>query len=341
MADDPKWMELALSLARKGEGWTRPNPAVGAVIVRGGKILGLGWHHRAGQPHAEILAIRDAENKKNRLKGSTLYVTLEPCCTHGRTPPCTEAILRAGIARVVVAATDPNPHHAGRAYKVLRKAGVGVTHGILAQESAFLNRSFNRWIVEKRPWVVAKAAMTLDGYLVNPESSSRWLTGEKARKDVHHLRAQCDAILVGAETIRVDDPLLNIRGVKCLHQPLRVVVTKSGELPRRAKIFQPTTGGETLVFQKKSWPVILDDLGKRGVTKLLVEGGGKVFSSLAKGGWIDELQLYFAPVLLQKKHKGIPNAQVLLSLKSQLFEAKKLGSDLKLSLLVLKASRAR
>jgi len=334
-------MAAALALARKGEGWTRPNPVVGAVIVRRGKILGQGWHHRAGQPHAEVLAIRDVADKGHRLKGATLYVTLEPCCTHGRTPPCTEAILQAGFSRVVVAATDPNPDHAGRAYKILRKAGIQVTHGILADESIFLNRSFNRWIVTHRPWVVAKAALTLDGYLVNPHSASRWLTGEVARKDVHRLRAQCDAILVGAETVRTDNPLLNVRDVKSLRQPLRVVVTKSGKLPRSSKVFQPSAGGETIVFHRKSWPMIFDNLGRRGVSKLLVEGGGKVFRSLATGGWIDELRLYFAPGFAGKNKRNIPDAKILLRLKSQLFDAKKLGPDLRLSLLVLRASQAR
>lgn len=332
---DLKWMRRALELAYKGEGWTRPNPAVGAVIVKSGKILGEGWHHRAGRPHAEIEAIRQAKKNGHALKGATLYVTLEPCCTHGRTPPCTDAIQRERFARVVVGATDPNPAHAGKGFAILKKAGISVTHGVLAEESAFLNRSFNHWITTGRPWVVAKAALTLDGFLSNPASAERWLTSAQARKDVHRLRATCDAILVGAGTVRSDDPLLTTRGVRCLRQPLRVVLTRSGKIPQTAKVF----GGEAETAVYKNLPLrkVLSDLGKRGVSKLLVEGGQEVFEGFVRGQWINELQLYFAPVLVGKIKNPPANAKVLLKVPAELWKTRTFGDDLRLSLLAQKA----
>src|SRR6266849_5832946 len=173
-------MRLALRLARRGYGTTSPNPMVGAVLVKAGKIIGRGWHHRAGGPHAEIEALRDAERRGYSPKGATLYVTLEPCSTHGRTPPCTDAIKAAGIKQVVVAATDPNPAHAGRGFRLLRRAGIEVVNGLLAGEAARLNEGFNHWIVHHTPFVMVKAAMTIDGKIAAASGESRWITGRKA-----------------------------------------------------------------------------------------------------------------------------------------------------------------
>jgi diaminohydroxyphosphoribosylaminopyrimidine deaminase/5-amino-6-(5-phosphoribosylamino)uracil reductase len=217
---DAYFMRLALRLARRGCGMTSPNPMVGAVLVKGGKIIGRGWHRRAGGPHAEIEALRDAQKRGHNPKGATLYVTLEPCCTHGFTPPCTEAIKAAGIRRVVIGATDPNPKHSGRAFKILRRAGIEVTApgsaggpraDALANECARLNEAFNHWIVHRRPFITVKAAMTLDGKIATASGESKWITGGKARAYGMKLRQGADAVLVGINTIIADNPSLNVR----------------------------------------------------------------------------------------------------------------------------------
>jgi diaminohydroxyphosphoribosylaminopyrimidine deaminase/5-amino-6-(5-phosphoribosylamino)uracil reductase len=205
------WMQMALRLARRGCGATSPNPVVGAVLVKGGKIIGRGWHRRAGLPHAEIEALRDAQKRGHHPRGATLYVTLEPCCTHGRTPPCTEAIIAAGIKCVVIGATDPNPKHAGKGLKILQRAGIEVVHRILSDECAKLNEAFNHWIVRRTPFVTVKAAMTLDGKIATASGESKWITGEKARAHGMKLRRGSDAILVGINTILNDDPSLTAR----------------------------------------------------------------------------------------------------------------------------------
>ena len=207
-------MRLALRLARRGYGATSPNPMVGAVVVRGDKILGRGWHHRAGEPHAEIEALRDAQKRGHQVKGATLYVTLEPCSTHGRTPPCTEAIKAAGIKRVVIGAIDPNPQHRGRALKILGQAGIAVTQGVLAEECERLNEAFNHWIIRRTPFVTVKAGMTLDGKIATAAGESRWITGERARAHGMLLRQGADAILVGINTVLADDPSLTVRNPK-------------------------------------------------------------------------------------------------------------------------------
>jgi diaminohydroxyphosphoribosylaminopyrimidine deaminase/5-amino-6-(5-phosphoribosylamino)uracil reductase len=237
---DAQFMRLALRLARRGCGTTSPNPMVGAVLVKGGKIIGRGWHRRAGLPHAEIEVLRDAQKRGHNPRGATLYVTLEPCCTHGRTPPCTDAVIAAGIRRVVVGTTDPNPKHAGKGFEILQRAGiqaaalgegrarhsVRVVPGLakqrraedcapyqqLAGECAKLNEAFNHWIVYHTPFVTVKAAMTLDGKIATASGESKWITGEKARAHGMKLRHGSDAILVGINTILADNPSLTARG---------------------------------------------------------------------------------------------------------------------------------
>jgi diaminohydroxyphosphoribosylaminopyrimidine deaminase/5-amino-6-(5-phosphoribosylamino)uracil reductase len=226
---DPKAMRLALALAQRGYGATSPNPMVGAVLVKGGKIIGRGWHQRAGLPHAEIEALRNAQKRGHNPRGATLYVTLEPCCTHGRTPPCTDAIIVAGIKKVVVGATDLNPKHAGKGFQILRRAGIEVErwgerprkpktgssgvspHQRIADACAELNEAFNHWIVHRTPFVTVKAAMTLDGKIATADGESKWITGEKARAFGMKLRQGSDAILVGINTILADDPALTVR----------------------------------------------------------------------------------------------------------------------------------
>jgi len=298
MSDDEKFMKAALRQAAKGVGHTSPNPAVGAVIVRGGKIIARGWHRRAGEPHAEIEAIR-ALRKPELARGATIYVTLEPCSTHGRTPPCCDAIKAHGFARVVVGAVDPNPKHAGRGLTLLRETGIGVTSGILEAECMGLNRAFNKWIVKRMPWVIAKAGMSLDGRLTRPPGEGQWLTSERSRAHAMKLRAQVDAILVGAETVRRDDPQLTIRGVPGFEekQPWRVVLTRSNRLPRKARLFTDEYCSRTVVYRNRTLREVLKALGKDGVRSVLVEGGGKVLGEAFDRQLVDEVHFYMAPLL--------------------------------------------
>jgi diaminohydroxyphosphoribosylaminopyrimidine deaminase / 5-amino-6-(5-phosphoribosylamino)uracil reductase len=247
-------MRLALRLARRGYGTTSPNPMVGAVLVRGGQIIGRGWHHRAGRPHAEIEALEDAKRRGHSAKGATLYVTLEPCCTHGRTPPCTKAIIAAGVKRVVVAAVDPNPRHAGRGFSILRRAGVKVTCDVLAEESERLNEAFNHWIVNHTPFVTVKSAMTLDGKIATAAGESKWITGEKARAWGMKLRQGSDAILVGVNTVLADDPSLTVRGPWAFvsgRAPRRIVLDALARTPLTAKIVHDAYARLTTIVVSK------------------------------------------------------------------------------------------
>jgi len=297
-ADDEKFIRLALREAARGVGRTSPNPAVGALIVKGGRVLGKGWHRCAGGPHAEIEALRSLK-KPGLARGATLYVTLEPCCTHGRTPPCTDAIVEAGLARVVTGATDPNPRHAGRGFAILEKAGVSVTAGVLGEECAALNAAFNKWITTGLPLVIAKAGLSLDGRLTRPRGEGAWLTGEKSRADAMRLRARVDAILVGAGTVRADNPRLTVRGLRgsAVRQPWRVVLTRGGRLPKGAHLFTDEHRERTLVFRGKSLRAVLRDLAKRGCTSVMIEGGGALLGSAFDARLVDRVHFYFAPFL--------------------------------------------
>ncbi len=254
-------MRLALRLARRGYGLTSPNPMVGGVLVKRGKVIGRGWHRRAGGPHAEVEALRDAARRGHDPHGATLYVTLEPCSTHGRTPPCTDAIIAAGIARVVVAATDPNPAHAGRGFRILKRAGIEVVTGMLADEATRLNESFNHWIVHRTPFVTVKAAMTLDGKIATASGESKWITGEIARAEGMKLRRGADAILVGVNTILADDPSLTLRGaesskLKAQSSKLRRIILDSrGRTPLTAQVVSDESAHLTTIVVTKTAPV--------------------------------------------------------------------------------------
>lgn len=285
-------MERAVVLAKKAGERARPNPRVGAVVVRGGKKVGEGFHKVAGGAHAEVVALGRAGA---RARGADLYVTLEPCSTWGRTPPCTEALARAGIQRVIYGAGDVDRRNAGGAGRILARKKIRVVKGVLRTECEELNEDYRHWTTRKEPWVILKLAMTLDGFLAVP--GRRWITGAVARAEVQKLREGCDAILVGAETVRKDNPRLTVRTGKGAVQPWRVVVTRSGKLPKKAKIFTDAHRRRTLVYQKKSWDWILRDLHRRGVCRLLVEGGAKVAEGMVKAGKVQEAVLYFAPVV--------------------------------------------
>lgn len=296
LSEDIKFMRAALAEAVKGKGRTHPNPAVGAVVVRSGRILAKGWHRAAGCPHAEIEALRSL-NKSTDARGATLYVTLEPCSTHGRTPPCTQAIIDAGIHRVVYGARDPNPKHAGRADRILKKAGVGVTRGVSEEECTDLNESWNKWISTGLPLVVAKAGMSLDGCIASPPGR-RWITSEESRLDAMQLRASCGAVLVGGETVRADNPRLTVRGIAGASQPLRVIWTRTGKLPAKSHLFTDGFRDKTLVYKGTSLPEVLKALGKQGVERVLIEGGGRTLGEAFDRSLVDRVVVYVAPVLI-------------------------------------------
>jgi diaminohydroxyphosphoribosylaminopyrimidine deaminase/5-amino-6-(5-phosphoribosylamino)uracil reductase len=318
-------MRQALALAKKAYGDTSPNPMVGALVVRAGKIIGKGFHRAAGLPHAEIEAMNDALRRGERTKGADLYVTLEPCSSYGRTPPCTDAIIAAGIRRVFVAATDPNPAHQGGGLEILRKAGIQVKAGILGEEAARLNEAFNYWVVHRRPFVLAKCAMTMDAKIATAEGESKWITGEKARAEAMRLRRGIDAILVGVNTVIFDDPSLTIRPAR--KRPIhRLVLDPRGRIPLDAKLLndgKPTTiiiGERTpkkrqdAIAEKAAvmllnesdagldLPSLLNQLGNREVTSLLVEGGGETLWNFFKQELVQRVAFFYAPKILGGRH---------------------------------------
>ena len=298
---DEKWMGMAVELAKRAGNSTRPNPRVGAVVVKNGKVLGEGFHRKVGEAHAEVEALRKAGVK---AKGADLYVTLEPCSTHGRTPPCTDRIVASGIREVIYGAGDVDRRNAGVAGRILARKKIRVVKGILREECEKLNEDYRHWTTKKEPWVILKLAMTLDGYLVVP--GRRWVTGEPARAEVQKLRSECDAILVGAETLRKDNPKLTVRTGRVGEQPWRVVVTRSGKLPKGANLFRDRYKDRTLVYRKKKWSEVLKDLHRRGVSRLLVEGGAEVAGGLIEAGKVNEAVIYLAPILVGERGKGLP-----------------------------------
>jgi diaminohydroxyphosphoribosylaminopyrimidine deaminase/5-amino-6-(5-phosphoribosylamino)uracil reductase len=293
-SQDDKLMRAALKEAHRGRGLTTPNPAVGAVLVIGKRIVATGYHRRAGAPHAEIECLN--AYRAAIPKSATLYVTLEPCSTTGRTSACTDRVIAAGVRNIVIGAIDPNPRHAGRGIEILRGRGVNVRSGILSDECTALNEAFNKWVVNRVPFVIAKCGMSLDGRLTRRSGESRWLTSTSARRHAQQLRASVDAILVGAETVRADNPRLTAR-VRGAKQPWRVILTRSDRLPKNARLFTDRNRDRTLVFHRSPIPDVLNDLGKREITSVLIEGGGDVLGQALDARVIDKVQLYFAPLL--------------------------------------------
>lgn len=296
---DDKWMREALGEALRGWGMASPNPMVGAVVVRNGVEVGRGYHHRAGTAHAEVHALAAAGDC---AKGADIHVTLEPCSTHGRTPPCTEAIIHAGIKRVFIGSVDPNPAHAGRGVEILRNAGIEVITGVLAAECDRLNEAFFHWITTGHPFVQLKMAMTLDGKIATKNGHSQWITGPEARAEVQRLRQWCDAIMVGGETVRQDNPSLTVRGGNddwaC--QPKRFVWTRQSALSADLKVNTGPGGSASLCApqSREDWLAWLTNLGKNDTTALLVEGGGELAASLLAAQVVNRVTFFIAPKIL-------------------------------------------
>jgi diaminohydroxyphosphoribosylaminopyrimidine deaminase / 5-amino-6-(5-phosphoribosylamino)uracil reductase len=324
-----QYMRRALALARRAEGRTAPNPAVGAVVVCAGQIVGEGFHPSAGQPHAEIFALRQAAE---RARGADLYVTLEPCCHQGRTGPCTEAIVQAGIARVFAGSIDPNPKMAGQGLAALRQAGIAVEPGILGKECQRLIAPFAKHISTGLPHVTLKAAMTLDGRIATATGHSRWISGEASRQEVHRLRNRVDAIMVGIGTVMHDDPLLTTRLPRGGRDPLRVVVDATLRISEEAAILNLRSAAPTLIATTSRAPkdkvgrlvargievlcvaeqedrvdltALLRQLGARGVQSLLLEGGGTVNAAALQAGLVDRVMIFIAPRLLGGEGLGL------------------------------------
>lgn len=323
--DDLQYMQRALALAERALYTTTPNPRVGCVIVKDDIVVGEGWHERAGEPHAEVHALRDAGDK---ARGATAYVTLEPCSHFGRTPPCCDALVRAGVTRVVAAMEDPNPSVAGQGFARLREAGIAVDVGVMSDEARALNEGFLSRVERNRPFVRLKVAASLDGKTALANGESKWITGEAARADAHHWRARSCAVMTGVGTVLADDPQLNVRAVTTSRQPLRIVLDSALRTPHTARILQdhPTLivtlhtdathhaplqaeGAEVLLAQEKSGridiPQLLTTLAARGINELLVEAGATLNAAFIQSGLVDEYLVYLAPALLGDPARGL------------------------------------
>jgi len=324
-AADHEFMGRTLELARRGLYTTTPNPRVGCVVVKDGAIVGEGWHEQAGLAHAETIALAQAGG---RARGATLYVNLEPCSHHGRTPPCADAVIAAGVARVVAAMQDPNPEVSGAGFARLRAAGVRVEHGLMEPEARELNVGFVSRMTRGRPWVRMKIAASLDGRTALANGRSQWITGEPARRDGHHWRARACAVLTGIGTVKDDDPRLTVREVKTPRQPLKVLIDSRLEANPDARLFE---GGNVLVVAAREDPAraqalrargaevvfipnpegktelmsVMRELGARGINELHVEAGARLNGSLLREGCVDELLVYLAPSVIGDGGRGM------------------------------------
>jgi diaminohydroxyphosphoribosylaminopyrimidine deaminase/5-amino-6-(5-phosphoribosylamino)uracil reductase len=354
-ADDSRWMACALRLAALGLYSTSPNPRVGCVLVKDGQQIGSGWHQRAGEPHAEVYALREAGD---RAIGATAYVTLEPCFHFGRTPPCADALVAAGVARVVVAMQDPNPQVAGNGIAKLRAAGIEVECGLMEAAALALNAGFVSRMSLGRPLVRSKVGMSLDGCTALANGVSQWITCSDARRDVQHWRARSCAVMTGINTVLADDAQLNVREFEVERQPLRVVLDSRLRMPLEAKILQ---GGKTLIYSAENnllkinklqecgaevvvlsdgngqvdLPAMLSDLAARGCNEVLVESGAILNGALLKAGLVDELLLYIAPQLLGDAARGMADLGELTGLNQRVDlvwqDVRQIGCDLRIT----------
>ena len=327
-----QFMKRALRLARRGR--TSPNPMVGAVVVREGQVVGEGFHPKAGEPHAEVFALNQAGEL---ARGADLYVTLEPCCHQGRTPPCTDAVIESGVKRVFAAMQDPNPQVGGKGIEILRRAGIEVQVGLMESEARDLNEAYIKRVTTGLPFVLWKAAMTLDGKIATRTGDSRWVTGEKARRHVHRLRAEADAVLVGVGTVIADDPLLTVRDAgtrrrgDAERQPIRVVVDSEGRTPVGSKVL--SSEAPTVIITRRNAPEVnldrlwesgatvmgvrdiegridlryaMSELAKMGVNRVLLEGGGELAASMLAEGLIDRGLIFIAPKIVGGRDAKTP-----------------------------------
>ena len=320
---DEKFMGMALRLAAKGKGVTSPNPRVGSVVVNNGVVIGRGWHRRAGEPHAEVIALNEAGEA---AAGSTLYVTLEPCSTHGRTPPCTEAIIASDVKRVVAASTDMYPAHRGRGFEILREKGIQVACGVLEKEALRLNEGFNKYLATGLPFVTVKAALSLDGKIATATGRSKWISNERSREHAHRMRNESDAVMVGIGTVNRDDPSLTVRAnIRHVNDPWKVVVDSRASVSLSCRLLSgdsapktliatthlapkkkveaiATTGAQVILCREKGGKVSLRDLmqklAKRGILYVLVEGGGRLIASALEEGLVDKVAFFYAPKII-------------------------------------------
>jgi len=326
MEEDIRYMRRAMELAERGRGWTNPNPVVGAVLVKEGNIIGEGFHERYGELHAERNALADCRKRGENPKDATIYVTLEPCCHYGKTPPCTEAIIEAGIKRVVVGAKDSNPLVGGKGIALLREHGIEVEEGVLEAECRKQNRVFFHYIENRAPYVVMKYAMTLDGKIATASGKSQWITGEKAREHVHNLRHELMGIMVGVGTVLADNPSLNCRLPGNLTEkknPIRIICDSALRTPLESRVIQTAGEQKTILAclaqeteKKKPYEeagceiielpekdghidlqVLMKELGERGIDSILLEGGGTLNDSVLQSGIVHEVHAYIAPKL--------------------------------------------
>lgn len=350
--DDYRHMAYALELAARGLYTTTPNPRVGCVIVKNNKVVGEGWHEKAGAAHAEPIALELARKK---AAGATVYVTLEPCAHHGRTPPCVDALIKANPARVVAAMQDPNPKTAGRGFDQLRAAGIQVDVGLMETEARELNIGFIARMTRGTPWVRMKIAASLDGRTALANGQSQWITGAEARRDGHAWRARACAVLTGVGTVKDDNPLLTVRDVGTTRQPVRVVVDSRMQTPLTARVLGPGTliaaagadvprsvalrakGAEVMVLPnhdgKVQLPALLQELARRGCNEIHVEAGYKLNGSLLAEGLVDELLIYMAPCILGDTAKGmfhLPPLETLAGRKKlKITDVRQFGDDLR------------
>lgn len=326
LTQEQTWMSMAFRLAARGQQTASPNPMVGAIVVSAGEIVGSGWHRRAGSPHAEIHALAEAGE---RSRGATVYVTLEPCAHHGRTPPCVEALIRARVGRVVAAMEDPDFRTAGRGLAMLNAAGIPTECGLMGREARRQNEAYIHHRQSGRPFVTLKSAASLDGRTAARDGSSQWITGEPARRDAHRLRRRCDAVCAGVGTVLADNPRLTVRGMPVRRPPVRVVVDSQARTPAGANVLSdeaPTVivtavddsdprldhlkqAGASVISApgsggKVSLPDMLDRLGDRGILSLLLEGGATLAGGFACAGLIDKFVFYLAPRILGDSPHG-------------------------------------
>ncbi len=354
--EDQVWMQKAIELAKLGQYSTRPNPNVGCVIVKDGQLVGEGFHPKAGQPHAEVFAMREAGEL---AKGATAYVTLEPCAHYGRTPPCAKGLVEAGVAKVVVACPDPNPLVAGKGVDILRQAGIDVEVGICEQQAARLNQGFLKAMATNMPYVRLKVASSLDGRTAMASGESKWITGAEARQDVQHWRAMSGAVITGIETILADDPLLNVRSLldadaknidlENIVQPKRVILDRQGRLPLTAQILkQPETVMVMGPFRQELAELGVIQLEIQSLTDLLrtlkdfqiydvlVEAGATLSTAFLQENLVDELISYIAPTLLGQSARAMFNAQferMAQQLRFKLEDVHQFGDDIRLRLI--------